>query len=399
MDILAPSSLDKEGRTGTFKHMTKLDEIIRAEIRDKGPMRFDRFMELALYSPGLGYYAKMSGPSPVGRNGDFFTSVSAGPLFGRLLARQFFQMWAQLDKPSPFWIFEQGAHDGQLARDILEWCRDETPDFFEAIRYGIVDTSGGSSFRQKNGVVPELATRMTWFESFESIAELKPTGIFLSNELVDAFPVRAIIYKSGDWKESLVGLNEKGSLTWTESIIKDEQLRSEIMARSIPEVEGYSTEINLRALDWMKAVARIFERGYVLTIDYGYPASVYYSEFRPGGTLCAYVKHHAVDGVLDEPGMRDLTAHVDFTALIRAGDEEGLKTLGMVDQQRFLMGVAHDELSGVTERMVKLQENLRTWNTLTHPEHLGATFYALVQAKNAPEHLDGLRFARPGGWE
>jgi SAM-dependent MidA family methyltransferase len=385
--------------TGTFMHMTKLDEIIRAEIRASGPMRFDRFMELALYSPGLGYYAKMSGPSPVGRNGDFFTSVSVGPLFGGLLARQFFQMWQLLGKPSPFWIIEQGAHDGQLARDILEWCRAETPEFLEVIQYGVVDTSGGSSFRQKNGVSAELAPYMTWFENLDSIAEMKPTGVFLSNELVDAFPVRAIIYRSNQWKESFVGLDEKNALVWTEGPIDDEELRDEILARSIPEAEGYSTEINLKALDWMEGVARIFERGYVLTIDYGYPSSIYYSDFRSGGTLCAYVKHKAVDGVLDEPGMRDLTAHVDFTALIRAGEKEGLATLGLVDQQRFLMGVAHDELSGSKERTVKLQENLRGWNTLTHPEHLGATFYALVQAKNAPSELDGLRFARPGGWE
>jgi SAM-dependent MidA family methyltransferase len=379
--------------------MTKLDEIIRVEIRASGPMRFDRFMELALYSPGLGYYAKMSGPSPVGRNGDFFTSVSVGPLFGSLLARQFFQMWQLLERPSAFWIIEQGAHDGQLARDILEWCRAETPEFLEVIRYGVVDTSGGSSFRQKNGVAAELAPYMTWFENLDSIAELKPVGVFLSNELVDAFPVRAIIYKSKEWRESFVGLDEKNALVWTDMAIEDDELRREISARSIPAVEDYSTEINMRAIDWMEGVARIFERGYVLTIDYGYPASVYYSDFRPGGTLCAYVKHHPVDDVLAEPGMRDLTAHVDFTALIRTGEKAGLTTLGFVDQQRFLMGVAHDELSGMKERPVKLQENLRAWNTLTHPEHLGATFFALVQARNAPRELDGLRFARVGGWE
>ncbi len=377
----------------------KLEQIIRAEIQEGGPMRFDRFMELALYCPGLGYYTKISGPSPVGRSGDFYTSVSAGPLFGRLLARQFFQMWQALEKPAPFWIIEQGAHDGQLARDILEWCRAEVPEFLEVVRYGVVDTSGGGSIRQKCGLDPELAPYMTWFENFESIAELKPVGVFFSNELIDAFPVRAIIYKSGEWRESFVELHEKKGLDWTDKAIEDEELKREIAVRSIPAVEGYSTEINLRALDWMEGVGRIFLRGYVLTIDYGYPASVYYSDFRPGGTLTAYVKHHAIDDVLSEPGMRDLTAHVDFTALVRAGEKVGLTTLGFVDQQRFLMGIAHDELSGATERSAKIQENLRGWNTLTHPDHLGATFYALLQAKNAPDKLDCLRFARPGGWE
>jgi SAM-dependent MidA family methyltransferase len=379
--------------------MTKLEQIIRAEIRASGPMRFDRFMDLALYCPGLGYYAKVGGPSPVGRSGDFYTSVSAGPLFGRLLARQFYQMWLLLEKPTPFWIIEQGAHDGQLARDILEWCRAEVPDFLEAIRYGVVDTSGGASIRQKCGMEPELAPYMTWFDSLEAVADVKPIGVFFSNELIDAFPVRAIIHKSNRWRESFVDLIENGSLAWTEAPLEDAEMLAEIKARHIPSIEGYSTEINLRALDWMAGIGRIFERGYVLTIDYGYPASVYYADHRTGGTLTAYVKHHAVDDVLAEPGLRDLTAHVDFTALARAGEKAGLTTLGFVDQQRFLLGIAHDEMSGAGGPEVSLQESLRSWNTLTHPEHLGATFYALVQAKNAPGELDGLRFARPGGLE
>ena len=379
--------------------MTKLEEIIHAEIREDGPMRFDRFMDLALYSPGLGYYAKIGGPSPVGRSGDFYTSVSVGPLFGRLLARQFYQMWLLLGKPAPFWIIEQGAHDGQLARDILEWCRSEVPDFLEAIRYGVVDTSGGGSIRQKCGMEPELAPYMTWFDSLEAVADVQPVGVFFSNELVDAFPVRTIIYRSGRWRESLVTINDKGALAWTEAAIVDEQLLAEIKVRHIPAIEDYSTEINLRALAWMAGVGRIFQRGYVLTIDYGFPASAYYADHRTGGTLTAFVRHHAINDVLAEPGMRDLTAHVDFSALAREGERAGLSTLGFVDQQRFLMGVAHDEMSGVPGPKLKLQESLPAWNTLTHPDHLGATFHALVQAKNAPAELDGLRFARPGGLE
>jgi len=379
--------------------MTKLEAIIHAEIRAQGPMRFDRFMELALYSPGLGYYAKTEGPSPVGRSGDFYTSVSVGPLFGRLLGRQFYQMWQVLGKPASFWLIEQGAHDGQLSRDILEWCGAEVPDFLEAICYGVVDTSGNGSIRQKCALQAEQAPYVTWFESLDSVAAVNPVGVFFSNELVDAFPVRAIIYKAGKWRESFVEVDEKGALEWTEKDISDSQLLHEIELRSIPALEGYSTEINLQAIDWMTGVARIFQRGYVLTIDYGYPASVYYSDFRVGGTLTAYVKHKAVDDVLAEPGMRDLTAHVDFTALIRTGEQNGLATLGFVDQQRFLMGIAHDEMSGAGGPKLKLQESLRAWNSLTHPEHLGTTFFALLQAKDAPTQLEGLRFARTGGWE
>src|SRR5476649_2810795 len=142
--------------------MTALEEIIRAEIRAAGPMRFDRFMAMALYHPGFGYYANTGGPSPIGRSGDFYTSVSVGPLFGHLLARQFFQMWQALGKPNPYWMIEQGAHDGQLACDILEWCRATTPEFLETIRYAIVQSSGAASMHQKCAPEAELVSYMTW---------------------------------------------------------------------------------------------------------------------------------------------------------------------------------------------------------------------------------------------
>jgi SAM-dependent MidA family methyltransferase len=372
--------------------MTALEEIIRAEIRARGPMRFDRFMEQALYHPGLGYYAKSGGPAPIGRSGDFYTSVSVGPLFGNLLARQFFQMWQLLGRPSPCWIIEQGAHDGQLSCDILEWCRAETPEFFETIRYAIVST------RQKCAPEPALVSRITWFETIADLALEKPVGVFFSNELVDAFPVRSITYRSGQWLEQHVAIDDE-ALRWIDRAIEDEELARAIHALPLPAKEGYTTEINLRARDWIGEVGRALHRGYVLTIDYGYPASIYYADFRDRGSLTAFVKHHGVDDILFEPGMRDITAHVDFTALARAGEKAGLATLGFLDQQRFLMGVAHDELSGADGPPVKIQENLRGWNTLTHPDHLGANFYALLQGKEAPVNLDGLRFARPGGLE
>jgi SAM-dependent MidA family methyltransferase len=378
--------------------MTSLEEIIRAEIRATGPMRFDRFMEMALYHPGSGYYAKLGGPSPIGRSGDFFTSVSVGPLFGALLARQFFQMWQLLESPRPFWIIEQGAHDGQLACDILEWCRAEVPEFFEAVRYGIVQSSGAASIHQKCAPEPALVSHITWFENLEALAAEQPVGVFFSNELVDAFPVRSISFRADQWQEQYVDIR-KDELRWADLPIKDADLTAVIEALSLPAIEGYTTEINLRARHWMDEVGHALHRGYVLTIDYGHPASLYYAPFRTNGTLTAFVKHHSIDDVLAEPGMRDITAHVDFTALAQAGEKAGLATLGFLDQQRFLMGVAHDELSGTDGPRLKIQESQGAWNTLTHPEHLGANFFALTQARNAPSNLDGLRYARPGGLE
>ena len=379
--------------------MTKLEEIIRAQIRTDGPLRFDRFMEMALYHPGSGYYAKIGGPSPIGRSGDFFTSVSVGPLFGSLLARQFFQMWQRLGEPDPFWIVEQGAHDGQLACDILEWCRASAPEFLESIRYGIVQSSGALSIQQKCAPGSDLISYMTWFENIAALAAEQPVGVFFSNELPDAFPVRTIVCRAGRWLEQSVTVKPDGKLDWIEAPIKDEELTRAIAALPLPPMEGYATEINLRARHWMNEVGRAMKRGYVLTIDYGHPASVYYAPFRTAGTLTAYVKHHSVNEVLDEPGGRDLTAHVDFTALAAAGEAAGLTTLGFLDQQHFLMGIAHDELSEVQERRTGIKESVPAWNTLTHPDQLGATFFALLQAKDAPAALDCLRFERPGGLE
>ena len=294
-------------------------------------------------------------------------------------------------------MVEQGAHDGQLACDILEWCRAETPEFFETIRYAIVQASGSARIKQKCAPEADFLSRITWFEDLGALEAARPVGVFFSNELVDAFPVRSITRRSGEWLEQHVGVDDGGALCWVNRTIVDKELLRAIEVQELPTLEGYATEFNLRARGWIGDVARAMQRGYVLTIDYGYPASLYYAPHRTSGTLTSFVKHHAIDDVLGEPGLRDITAHVDFTALARCGEKAGLTTLGFLDQQHFLMGIAHDELSGADEMRVGILQNLPGWNTLTHPHHLGVTFHALVQAKDATGELDGLRFARPGG--
>jgi len=369
--------------------------MIRDEIRAGGPMRFDRYMDRALYHPAHGYYA---GGRRIGRQGDFFTSVSVGPLFGRLLSRQARQMWQLLGHPNPFWIVEQGAHDAQLAIDLLEGARAQAPDFFRAIRYGIVEPSPSAREVQKCRLAEaNLAESVVWMERLEEGAGEKPTGLFLANELVDSFPVRLIRRDKNSWNERYVGLADDGAFSWTDLPVGDAELRRVIEELPLPSLEGYTTEINLAARDWMAGVAKFLGRGYTLTIDYGFPAAVYYAPFRTGGTLTTYRHHRRGDDVLSAPGERDITAHVDFTALARAGEKEGLAALGLVDQQRFLMGVAHDELSGAGTYAEGIPEQLRAWNMLTHPDHLGARFQVLAQAKDAPREVDGLRYARAGG--
>jgi len=377
--------------------MTELTRFIQAEIAAGGPMNFERFMELALYHPQHGYYRRERVTPRTGRAGDFFTSVSVGPLFGRLLARQFFEMWEKMGRLSSFWIIEQGAEDGQLACDILGWCRETAPEFFAAIRYGLVESSSPLGSRQEAKLREEgLAEKVSWFSDLAALADEEPHGVFFSNELVDAFPVRRVVYQEGMWRESCVTIEGEG-LGWTSRPIQEENLSEAVRKLPLPSIEGYATEISLRGRKWMAELAGALKRGYIVTVDYGFPASIYYASFRLDGTLTAYRNHRRGEEILLDPGGQDLTAHVDFSALAGEGDAAGWATLGFVDQQHFLMGVAHDELSETEGAGVGITKNLRAWQTLIHPEYFGTRFQVLVQAKDVSGSLAGLRYARAVG--
>ncbi len=377
--------------------MAALEDLIRDEIGRKGSIPFERFMKLALYHPSLGYYRREREKPRTGRKGDFFTSVSSGPLFGRLLARQFLEMWEKMDRPAPFWIVEQGAEDGRLAGDILAWCRDEAPDFFAALNYGIFEIgSPGRGAQEMVLAAAGLEKKTVWIGDLDDwVSRRIPVGAFFSNELVDAFPVHRVVRRDGAWREFHVALDEQKRFTWCEREIEDAALAEAV--RELPALDGYATEINLQARRWMEWLARTWIFGYVVTIDYGFPASIYYAPFRREGTLSGYREHRRVEDMLAEPGSCDLTAHVDFTTLARLGETAGLETMGFLDQQRFLTGIAHDELEGRAGLRAGVAENLRAWQTLTHPDYLGTRFQVLVQAKLAPASLAGLRYARPGG--
>jgi SAM-dependent MidA family methyltransferase len=191
-----------------------------------------------------------------------------------------------------------------------------------------------------------------------------------------------------------------GSLIWCVAVIMDDELCDAIHELPLPgppQPPPYRTEINLAARQWMREIAAFMRRGYIMTIDYGYPASVYYAPFRSEGTLTCYQEHRKGRDVLADPGAHDITAHVDFTALARVGEKAGWQPLALIDQQRFLTGIAHDEMAGTAVFSPGLAGQLQAWRTLTDPGFLGSQFQVLIQAKDAPAGLDGLRFARPGG--
>jgi SAM-dependent MidA family methyltransferase len=356
--------------------------FIRETIRERGPVSFDWFMEQALYHPEFGYYS--SGQCQIGRHGDYFTNVSVGPLFGRLLAAQFAEMWEILGRPRDFTIVEQGAHQGEFAGDVLEEVREREADFFSALRYCVIEPFPILEARQRERL-RDFTEKVVWRKSLD---DLKPfTGVHFSNELLDSMPVRLIGRESGEgWNERLVAEAGHG-LGFVTRPIADEKLRQHLEKVPRPGDGLYETEVNLSALDWIEDVARKLTRGFVIAVDYGYPRDEFYVAERTAGTLQCRADHRAVSSPLEGIGQTDITAHVDWTSVAERGEESGLKLIGFTDQHHFITGLLTRRAPGESER--------RALQTLLHPELLGARFQYLALGKNVSRaEMSGFRFAR-----
>jgi SAM-dependent MidA family methyltransferase len=359
-----------------------LVDYIRETIRQHGPVRFDWFMEQALYHPQFGYYS--SGKCAIGRRGDYFTNVSVGPLFGRLLAAQFAELWEILGRPGDFTIVEQGAHHGEFANDVLEEVRERTPDFFSALRYCVIEPFPILEARQRERL-RDFSEKLTWWKSLD---DLEPfTGVHFSNELLDSMPVR-LISRDGDedWKERRVD-SDGGGFAFVTGPITDEKLRRHLEKLPRSGEALYETEVNLVALDWIEDIARKLTRGFVLTVDYGYSRAEFYAEERTTGTLQCRAEHRAVSSPLGEIGRADITAHVDWTSVAERGEEAGLKLIGFTDQHHFI--------TGLLTRRAPQESERRALQTLLHPELLGTRFQFLALSKNVSGgEMSGFRFAR-----
>jgi SAM-dependent MidA family methyltransferase len=295
-----------------------LIEFIREHIHRDGPVTFRWFMEQALYHPEHGYYA--SGRAAIGRHGDYFTNVSVGPLFGKLLAMQFREMWLRMGTPDSFTIVEQGANSGDFARDVLGALKKNAPDFFESVHYTIVEPFPVLRERQKRAL--EDFPRSAWCEN---LAELQPfRGVHFSNELVDAMPVHLVLHQGGVWRERYVDFCD-GEFVFIEGPLSSARL--ELHLQKLPPIsaEKYTAEINLDALDWIALLSSRLTAGYVLAVDYGHPRSALYNEEHSTGTLSCYAKHRRNFDPLQAVGEADVTAHVDFTSLAEHAEAHGFR--------------------------------------------------------------------------
>ncbi len=363
-------------------------------------MTFERYMDLCLYHPEFGYY--MQGRERTGVAGDYFTSPDLHPVFARLIARQAAEMWEILERPSRFTWAEMGAGRGLFAVDFLHWVEHSRPDFQDALEYLVVEPGPKQRARVLERVTSAgLQTRIRAVSSLEEIAPV--SGCLYSNELVDAFPVAVVTRSRGRLKEIYVAA-EGDQLLEATGPISDSTIAAAVARYANQLEEGQRAEVNRRSVLWMASVAEKLARGFVVTIDYGDLAQFLYTPRRPRGTLMAYQGHTASEDFYAAPGEQDLTAHVNFSALIDAGKADGVDTLGLTTQERFLMALGEANQfadlydPGQTEDQ-KLAARLKLkrliFSGVTEDERgMGRIFKVLVQGRGVgTAKLTGLKFA------
>lgn len=384
-----------------------LRDLIAQEIAKTPEQRitFAKYMEWVLYHPQHGYYS--TNQVKIGAKGDFVTSPHLGADFGELLAEQFAEMWQILQHPTPFTLIEMGAGQGLMVQDVLRYLHRHHFECFEALRYVVVEKSSAlvAEQQQRLAKLSQSWGNLSW-QTLNEILPESVVGCCFSNELVDAFPVHQLVIEANQLQEVYVTVDQKGNFTEVVGELSTPTLASyfDWVGVDLPSDKypnGYRTEVNLAALDWMRAIATRLQRGYLLTIDYGYPANRYYSPSRTQGTLQCYYQHTHHSNPYIQVGQQDLTAHVDFTALERQGELSELQTVGFTQQGLFLMSLGlGDRLSALSAPTsdLSLQATLQrreALHSLMNPMGLG-NFGVLIQSKGLSEEergrsLKGLR--------
>jgi SAM-dependent MidA family methyltransferase len=317
--------------------VTPLTELLRDEIHRQGPVTFHRFMQAALYDPAKGYYRRAR--DPFGKQGDFYTAEQIQPVFGILMAARIRALYHEMGAPSDFTVVELGAGRREMAAAFSEW------------RYIPVDLA--------DGALPE-----------------RFRGVVFANEFFDALPVHAVTYRDGCFRELRVAWD--GRFVWHTGEPAGEEI-ADYMCRYFPppSEEGAVFEVNLEALAWLERIARTVQ-GYVFTIDYGYTRAE--SMRFPRGTLMSYRRHHASEDVLDDPGVRDITAHVSFTALQEHGARLGMQTVCFESLARTLLSAGEpDQFQAALAAATLADEVQRRLQLKSLLFGMGETFRTLIQ--------------------
>jgi SAM-dependent MidA family methyltransferase len=365
------------------EHSEQLISFIKAGIEQQPEgLSFADYMEQVLYAPGLGYYS--AGSRKLGKEGDFVTAPEISPLFSYCLANAIQPAVQELGT-----ILEVGAGSGKMAADMLLHL--EANNCIPG-HYLILERSAELRERQQQTLqqhCPHLFEKISWLDELPGNFK----GVVVANELLDALPVHRVIKSGGQWLEQTVQWQDNkfswGMAELTSQRLKQRLVNIESQLGELP--EGYCTEINLAAEDWVSSIADQIDEGYVLLVDYGYSQHEYYHPQREQGSLLCHYRHQAHDDPFVYPGLQDITAHVDFTAMADSALDAELKVRGFTTQMLFLMDCGLNELaesmsSENAEQQLQLATQIRK---LTLPQEMGESFKVILFSKNTDELLPG----------
>lgn len=360
-----------------------LRTILLERIKEKGAISFAEFMAACLYEPGLGYYT--SSGRKVGAEGDFYTSSNVHRVFGRLIAREIIAMWRSMGEPKEFQIVEAGAANGRLAADVMDAVAELEPKLYRTVTCRLIEAEPSLAEAQRLMLAPH-AGRLAWSTPAElSAGSLDITGCIYSNELIDALPVHLVEMTGDGLKEVMIGANGND---FCEQLAKPStpEIPFFMERHGISLATGQRAEIRLAAEKWLLGAAESLQRGYVITIDYGHLAEELYGKMRINGTLLCYYRHQVEENPYIRTGHQDITSHVDFTSLIRTGEDVGLQKIWYGEQYRFLMATGMmEEIMALETRAIpeeqRLKDRLALKKLMLPDGGMGDTFKVLVQGK------------------
>ena len=360
-----------------------LKDILSQRISQEGRITFADFMAACLYEPGLGYYT--SPGRKVGAEGDFYTSISVHAAFGRVIAREIAQMWRCMTSSDTFTLVECGAGNGRLACDILDYLMEREALLYNKLNLVLIEKEPTLESAQRE-MLTTHSDKVTWLSPEEfSSGRFTFSGCLYSNELIDALPVHRVLMTSEGLQEIYVTLKD-GDFCEENGPLSTKAINDHLSRITIELHPGQQAEINLAAPIWLTEASRALDTGFILTIDYGFPASELFAPHRTRGTLLCYHRHQIEENPYIRLGKQDITAHVDFTSLMKRGEELGLQSNWFGEQYRFLLsaGIVEEieeiERSNATdEHKLKLRLALKK---LIMPEGgMGDTFRILIQSR------------------
>lgn len=357
--------------TDFFSLVTVIHQILLQRLSLVPRLSFASVMELALYDPQHGYYGP--GPRRIGREGDFYTAVSVGPLYGRLLASLALKKRSAMRAGDDFKVIEQAAHDGQLAEDILKESD---------LNYVIVEPNPRYQKVQRQRLEP-FGARVSWVDTMADLPACP--ALYVCNELPDAMPVHLVRWDGAEWQELFVTAEDSGGLLLSPGP-PSASLASPISRLPVNLQAGHTLEINLAVEEWLRQLASARFHGQIVIADYGLDQEEFWVPERAGGTLRRYYQHQMDDRVLEGLGQCDLTAYVNFSRLLEIAEEEGLTLQTYEHQGRWLGRLALPWLASLEGRPqdASTKAMLRQFQSLTHPSIMGRSFRVLVLEKYAP---------------